>query len=76
MKHSLLIRPFEGFDSHTYATILEEIHFANLISKLPTNNLHRIIESYCFPNSNDSNSKSSSQVLVMERVDANLSQII
>lgn len=45
-EESIIIRPFQTDDSHLYANILCEIHFAELISKLDTPNLHKFIETY------------------------------
>lgn len=70
---ALLIRPFPADDSYEYANILCELHFATLASKLPTNNLHVLVESFAVVSGAPDGS---SQVLVMEAVDATLSEII
>jgi serine/threonine protein kinase len=69
------VRPFQNADSHTYANILTEIHFAQTAAPLSAH-LHQLLETYAVHSGIDALDCPNSQVLLMEPVDASLSQII
>lgn len=75
-KQSLLVRPFSTEDSHLYANILCEVYFAQSITKLNSQYLQNLEDNYVVQTGIDCIEHPNSHVLAMERIDANLSQII
>ena len=59
-----------------YANILCEVHFSQVVSQLNSEHLLNLEDNYVIQTGIDCIDDPNSHVLVMERVDANLSQII
>jgi len=75
-KQCLVIRAYSDEASHNFASILCEVYFSKTIAALNCNYLHSITDNFIIRTGIDLLSEPSSHVLVMERVDATLSQII
>ena len=72
---SLLIRPFSSEKSKRFASILNEIHFAEELGML-SDNLHRMMRTYSVDTNIKALKAQFSQVMVMEPVNASLSEVI
>lgn len=75
-KESLLVRPYTDESSHNFASILCELYFTKEVALLPCKTLHQYIDNYVVCTGMDGLSQPNSHVIVMERVDATLSEII
>lgn len=75
-KECVVIRPYSDEASHNFASILSELFFCKIIARLNCQFLHSITDNFIIRTGIDLLSEPNSHILVMERVDATLSQII
>jgi hypothetical protein len=74
-RQTLLIRPFSNDESHMYANIICEAHFAEAISKLNSSFLARLQDNFVVQTGIEME-EPNSHVLVFEPFDTSLTQII
>lgn len=72
---SLLLRPFSSDDSHMYANIICEAHFAEAAAALDSPYLSRLTDSFVVQTGIEME-EPNTQVLVLEPLDASLTQVI
>ena len=72
----MLVRPYTDTASHNFASILCELYFLNKVEELCCLNLHQRMDHYTIQTNMNVLPEPNSHIMIMERVDATLSQII
>ncbi len=71
-----MIRPYTDQTSHNFSSILCEVYFAKMIKDLNCPYLHNIVDNFIIRTGIDLLDEPNSHVIVMEKVDVTLSQVI